>query len=67
MSDKNIRITPSGDVETTFRREVRLALDLDIFTRDDQIVDEVRRLKNVEREFEAREDARWTSFPGGRR
>lgn len=51
MNQINSRITPSGEVETKFRREVRDALDLDIFTRDDQIVDEIRRLKRNEAEY----------------
>ncbi len=51
MSNINTRITPSGDIEDDFRLDVRLALDADIFTRDDQIIDEIRRLKRVEAQY----------------
>jgi len=52
--DVNVRLTPDGVTETRFRREVRDILDLDLFTRDDQILAELRRLKKLEtREYKA--------------
>lgn len=54
MNDINLRLTPSGDVEDAFRRKLRDVLDLDLFTRDDQILDEIRKLK---REQQERRDA----------
>lgn len=54
MSEINTRFTPKGDIEGRFRREVRYALGLDIFARDEQIVAEIERLKNLEtREYKA--------------
>ena len=47
----NDRTTPSGYLEGKFRRDVRYALEVDIFTRDDQIIDEIYRLKKNEREY----------------
>lgn len=47
----NDRNTPSGHLEDKFRREVRYALEVDNFTRDDQIIDEIHRLKKNEREY----------------
>lgn len=44
----NVRHTPDGQVETNFRRQVRDALNLDEFTRDDVIVEELRKLKRLE-------------------
>ena len=48
-ADVNRRFIPGIDdgqhEEGRLRREVRDALDLDVFTRDDQIVAEIRRLK----------------------
>jgi hypothetical protein len=46
----NKRLTPDREVEVHFRREVRDALGLDLFTRDDQILDEIRRLKRLEKD-----------------
>ena len=43
----NTRYTPKGDIEGHFRRDVRDALDLDIFTRDDQIIDRIRLLMRM--------------------
>ena len=48
MSDNNTRYTPDGNIEQKFRQQVRDALDLDWSTRDQQIIDEIRRLKRVE-------------------
>lgn len=45
MENLNDRRTPKGLVEDKFRREVRYALDLDIFVRDDQIIAEIEKLK----------------------
>jgi len=44
----NTRYTPDGNIEPEFREQVREALDLDWGTRDQQILDEIRRLKRVE-------------------
>lgn len=49
----NDRVTPAGDIEGRFRREVRDALDMDIFTRDFQIIEEIKRLKAVEKYHQA--------------
>lgn len=43
--DKNTRYTPDRDVENEFRREVRYALDMDVYSRDDQLIEEIKRLK----------------------
>jgi hypothetical protein len=43
----NERLDPNGRLETPFRNEVRDLLNLDVFTRDDQIFDEIRRLKAI--------------------
>lgn len=45
MENLTDRLTPKGLVEGKFRREVRYALDLDIFVRDEQIIAEIERLK----------------------
>lgn len=57
----NERRTPSGEIESKFRLAVRNALDADIFSRDDQIVAEIDRLKRVEADFIAasEEVAEW--------
>lgn len=44
----NTRYTPDGTVEGAFRKQVRDALGLAWSTRDDQIFDELRRLKSLE-------------------
>jgi len=44
-NDLNKRYTPDMNLEQTFRGQVRDILDLDIFTRDEQIFEELRRLK----------------------
>lgn len=44
----NLRYTPEGHAEGDFRRQVRDLLDLHVSTRDDQIFDELRRLKQLE-------------------
>ena len=46
----NQRMTPDGEIEDTFRCAVRMALGLDLFTRDDQIINEIERLKKLETE-----------------
>ena len=45
MAHPNIRRTPNDQPETEFRDKVRDALDMDMFTRDFQIIDEIRKLK----------------------
>lgn len=44
----NDRFTPEGKPEDDFRLQVRDILDLHVSTRDDQIFDELRRLKALE-------------------
>lgn len=41
----NRRSDPDGNLETRFRCDVRDALDMDMFTRDGQIIDEIKKLK----------------------
>jgi hypothetical protein len=48
MHNNNIRYTPEGPQENEFRLSVRNALNLDVFARNDQIIDEIRRLKQLE-------------------
>ena len=45
----SLRHTPDDKLETPFREDVRNALDLDMFTRDFQIIAEIKRLKAVEK------------------
>ncbi len=61
MNPKNIRYTPEGPQENEFRLNVRDALGMDVFTRNDQILDEIRRLREVERDFISRSEevANW--------
>lgn len=47
----NERLTPDGHTENKFREEVRDILNLDLFTRDYVIFDELRRLKVLERKL----------------
>lgn len=49
----NVRHTPDGHVESWFRQQVRDILDLDPFTRDQKILDELRRLKRLEARVKA--------------
>lgn len=42
-------VTPDGNDEGPFREEVRNILDMSHMSRNDQIFDELRRLKDVER------------------
>jgi len=44
----NKRYTPDMNLEQTFRGQVRDILDLDVFTRDEQIFEELRELKRIE-------------------
>lgn len=53
----NQRVTPKGDIEGHFRRDVRYALDLDIFARDEAIVAEIQRLKRIEARVKAMDEA----------
>lgn len=48
MHDVNERLTPDGVKESAFRRQVRDLLDLDGSARDERILAEVRRLRDVE-------------------
>ena len=45
MAHPNIRRTPNDQPESEFRDKVRDALDMDMFTRDSQIIEEIKRLK----------------------
>jgi len=47
MTSKNIRYTPEGLQENEFRLEVRDALDLDIFARNDQIIEKIKFLMRM--------------------
>jgi len=48
MNEVNRRLTPDGNIEQDFRAQVRDLLDLDIFTRDFAIFEEIKRLKRVD-------------------
>lgn len=52
-ADPNRRYTPDGHPESLFRQRVRDVLGLDWSARDDQIVDEVLRLKALEAKCQA--------------
>jgi hypothetical protein len=47
----NDRHDPEGRLEGDFRRDVRDALGMDLFTRDASIIEEIKRLKRVEAEW----------------
>ena len=49
----NRRFDPDHNIENAFRQTVRDILDLDPFTRDYAIFEELRRLKKMERESNA--------------
>jgi hypothetical protein len=44
----NDRHTPDGHLESWFRQQVRDILNLDTFTRDQKILEELRRLKKLD-------------------
>lgn len=47
MPDVNTRYTPNGAVESKLREQVRHLLDLDWSARDERILAEIKRLKDV--------------------
>lgn len=49
IDNSNTRYTPDGHPESWFRQQIRDILDLDMFTRDHKILEELRRLKNVDK------------------
>lgn len=48
QNSATIRYTPNMEVESHFRLTIRNALDLDLFVRDYQIIEEIQRLKKIE-------------------
>jgi len=56
-ADVNVRYTPDGRLESLFREQVRNILDLGWSTRTQQIFNELRRLKDIERRVAAQETA----------